>query len=723
MGLTEEQVALASSVAEWAAARGFPERVRAAEGAEPDLLVDAWGQLAELGVLGIGAPEALGGAGGTLLDLACALEAAAEALVPGPLLSTATGAALLAEHADTPAAKRLLPGVCDGSIRLGLAPSCASLTLGERRDSVSGTVRVVADAGTATHLLLGVSTGEQETWFVLPADAAGVRVVPAPVGPDLSRTVGSVHLREAVVDSDARLEVPAGRVRELLTALAAAEAAGTARWALRTAVGYAGVREQFGRKIGSFQAIKHLCAQMLERAESTTAVAWGAACAHDESPEQLRFAAAAAGAVALDAAVDNAKDCVQVLGGVGFTWEHDAHLHLRRALGTRQLLGGTARLRGAVADLALDGVRRTLRIELDDDAEGLRESVRADVERVRAAQDDARRTALAETGLLTPHWPVPYGLGADPRTQLVIDQELAAAGIERPDLGIGAWAAPTILGHGTEAQQERFLPGTLRGEIVWCQLFSEPGAGSDLASLRTRAERVAGGWRLTGQKVWTSLATEADWGICLARTDPGAPPHKGITYFLVDMRSEGIEIRPLREITGEAVFNEVFLDGVEVPDDCVVGAVDDGWKLARTTLANERVAMSSSSLGANVERALRVHGRHDSGEARGDRDRVGAAVADAVTVAMLGARSTLRSLAGQGPGAESSVQKLVGVRHRQDAAELAYELLGPGALVGGDEAEAALHELLLTRCLSIAGGTTQVLRNVAAERILGLPRD
>jgi alkylation response protein AidB-like acyl-CoA dehydrogenase len=308
----------------------------------------------------------------------------------------------------------------------------------------------------------------------------------------------------------------------------------------------------------------------------------------------------------------------------------------------------------------------------------------------------------------------------------VIDEELAAAGVERPDLAIGAWAAPTILGHGTEEQKERFVPPTLRGEIVWCQLFSEPGAGSDLASLRTRAERVEGGWRLTGQKVWTSLAADADWAICLARTSPDAPQHKGITYFLLDMRSEGIEIRPLREITGEAVFNEVFLDGVFVPDACVVGEVDEGWRLARTTLANERVAMSGSSLGVSVERALRTlrSSPADAPDLGAQRVRVGGAVADAVTVAMLGARSTLRSLAGRGPGAESSVQKLVGVRHRQEAAELAYELLGPEALLGGPggESREALHELLLTRCLSIAGGTTQILRNVAAERILGLPR-
>ncbi len=720
IGLTAEQAALASSLRDWAADRGFAEVVRAAEGAGPEPLVAAWGELADLGVLGIGVPEASGGAGGSLLDLACALEAAAESLVPGPLLSTATGAALLAEHADTAVAKRLLPGICDGSVRLALAPASVPLYFGGTGSAVTGSVPVVADAASATHLLLGAVTGERETWLVVPVDASGVTLTTSNVAPDLSRTVGSVRLDHVTVESDARLEVDNGRLRELLAVLSAAEASGTARWALRTAVEYAGVREQFGRKIGSFQAIKHLCAQMLERAESATAVAWGAACAHEEGQSQLSFAAAVAGAVALDAAVENAKDCIQVLGGIGFTWEHDAHLHLRRALSTRQLIGGTDHLRETATELALDGVRRRLRIDLDQDADVLREKVRADVERVRVAQDGVRRTVLAETGLLAPHWPEPYGRGADPRTQLVIDQELATAGVSRPDLKIGAWAAPTILGHGTEAQKERFVPATLRGEVVWCQLFSEPGAGSDLASLRTKAERVEGGWRLTGQKVWTSLATEADWGICLARTDPEAPQHKGITYFLVDMRSEGIEIRPLREITGEAVFNEVFLDAVFVPDDCVVGEVGDGWKLARTTLANERVAMSGSSLGLSVERALRVLG--EEGGTVTDRGRVGAVVADAVTVSMLGARSTLRSLAGQGPGAESSVQKLVGVRHRQEAAELAYDLLGPEALVGTGESREALHELLLTRCLSIAGGTTQVLRNVAAERILGLPR-
>jgi len=257
---------------------------------------------------------------------------------------------------------------------------------------------------------------------------------------------------------------------------------------------------------------------------------------------------------------------------------------------------------------------------------------------------------------------------------------------------------------------------TLRGELTWCQLFSEPEAGSDLAGLRTRAERVPGGWRLTGQKVWTSLAHRADWGICLARTDPDAPKHRGISYFLVDMRAPGIEIRPLREITGEAMFNEVFLDAVPVPDDCVVGPVHGGWALARTTLANERVAMGGgSSLGEAVERLL--------AGASGPGEGLGELVARGLALSLLELRATLRRLDGQDPGPESSVHKLIGVAHRQQVAEAALELAGPdGAAADGDCAE-LVHQFLVSRCLSIAGGTTQILSTLAGERILHLPRE
>ena len=288
----------------------------------------------------------------------------------------------------------------------------------------------------------------------------------------------------------------------------------------------------------------------------------------------------------------------------------------------------------------------------------------------------------------------------------MIDAELDRAGLSRPDLVIGGWAGLAVVQHGSPAQQARFAGPTLRGEITWCQLFSEPGAGSDLASLRTRARRVEGdseggpGWRLSGQKVWTSLAREADWAICLARTDPAGPRHRGLTFFLVDMHSDGIEIRPLREITGRAVFNEVFLDEVLVPDDCVLGEPGDGWRIARSALATERVAMGrGSALGDEVEDLIakvrsagltadpRVMEQLGELVADGHR-RVGAGSAVRARPAAGAERPGCRTQAGPGPGADpgqlAAVRKLLGVAHRQSVAEAALSLCGPeGAAADG----------------------------------------
>jgi hypothetical protein len=301
--------------------------------------------------------------------------------------------------------------------------------------------------------------------------------------------------------------------------------------------------------------------------------------------------------------------------------------------------------------------------------------------------------------------------------QLIIDDELAAAGVRRPDLSIGWWAAPTILERGTPEQVDRFIPATLRGEIRWCQLFSEPGAGSDLASLRTKAVRTEGGWLINGQKVWTSAARKADWGICLARTDPQAPKHKGITYFLVDMKSPGTDIRPLRDITGNALFNEVFLDDVFVPDDLVVGEPGEGWRLARTTLANERVAMShGSALGNEMEALLQLLEGAELDVAQ--QDRIGWLIAKAQAGAVLDERIAQLAVGGHDPGPQSSVRKLIGVRYRQAVAEAVMDYSDGGGLV----ANAEVSTFLNYRCLSIAGGTEQILLTLAAERLLGLPR-
>ncbi|HEX9063542.1 MAG TPA: acyl-CoA dehydrogenase family protein, partial [Streptosporangiaceae bacterium] len=468
-----------------------------------------------------------------------------------------------------------------------------------------------------------------------------------------------------------------------------------------------------------------------------TAAAWDAAVAAGQSPAELALAAAAAVAVALDAAVDNAKDCIQVLGGIGFTWEHDAHLYQRRAQALRSLAGGSGTWRARTASLALAGARRhalepgpagagqqPAAAERLTEAGQVRAAARRVANAVSATPRDQWRDSLAEVGYAAPSWPPPYGISAGPAAQMIIDDELARAGIERPDLGIGDWAIPAIIAHGTPAQLERFAGPTLAGAITWCQLFSEPEAGSDLASLRTKAVRDGAGWRLTGQKVWTSLAAEADWAICLARTNPDVPKHKGITYFLVSMHDPGVQVRPLREITGRAMFNEVFLDDVFVPDDCVVGTPGDGWRVARTTLATERVAMvRGAGLGEDAEELLAAVAADGGLTDALLTDQIGARLAESMALSVMDDRLARAASRGGDTSQTAAVRKLIGVAHRQSVAETGLALAGRQGAAADGRAAAAIDSFLLTRCLSIAGGTTQILLSLVAERVLRLPRD
>jgi alkylation response protein AidB-like acyl-CoA dehydrogenase len=728
IAITEEQLALQASIREWARRAGTIAEVRRLEPDSASAVGEHWSDLAGLGILSIVLPAEAGGAGGAVADLAAAVEQITHALVPGPVMPTLLAGLVLAGHADLPAAKTLLPALAAGQSSVAVALTTGTVTGAWRADgtlSVNGETGLILGGGTTSHLLLGATTAEGATWFLLAHDHPGVEVAARkPV--DFSRSLAGIRLTDAVIASDQILgELRTARVRDLAATLYAAEAAAVAGWCCQTAAEHARTRHQFGRPIGSFQAVKHLCAGMLCRAERAAALAWDAARAADEAPDEHPLAAAAAAALTLDAAVDNAKDCIQVLGGIGFTWEHDAHLFLRRALALRQLLGGSAAWRARAAELALAGVRRRLAVNVAGaDTELAAEAVRSTAGAIAALPPQRQRAALADAGYVAPQWPAPYGLSASPAVQFAIDEELSRAGLSRPDLVIGGWAGPAIVNHGTQAQRDRFAGPTLRGEITWCQLFSEPEAGSDLASLRTRAERTDGGWRLTGQKVWTSLAREADWAICLARTDTAAPKHRGLTFFLVDMASSGIEIRPLREITGRAVFNEVFLDDVFVPDDCVVGAPGDGWRIARSTLATERVAMGrGSALGDAVEGLISAVRSAGLGGDPGTAEQVGALVADGLAVSLMDLRSTLAQLRGAEAGHQAAVRKVVGVAHRQSVAETTLMLCGPDGAAADGAAADAVHEFLLTRCLSIAGGTTQILLSMMAERVLGLPRD
>ncbi len=494
IGISEEHVELAASLRRWAMSLDGPAVARAAEDEAGEAFADTWKAVSEMGAATIGLPESVGGGGGGVLDQAVALEVCAHALVPGPLLGPAVAAALLGET--------------DGVAEQIGSGAVVALALG-------GTVW---DLPSATHVL---RPDDEDRWSVVPAGALPGE--PA-AGIDLTRRFGTLPSTAAAAEAEGAVPVAgltSDLVRRTAVTLAAAEASGLARWCLATAVEHAKVREQFGRPIGSFQAVKHLCAEMLETAEAVTAAAWDVAAVAFADDDQWAFAADVAEVTCFDGAVEVAKACIQVLGGTGFTFEHDAHLYLRRALTLRALLGRSDRAAARLAHRAVDGVRRRVEVDLEGRDEQVRSEVRATVERIAGAGDV--RAALVETGYLTPHWPEPAGLGADPVLQLVIDQELARAGVARPDIVIAGWALPTILEHGTPEQRERFVRPSLLGDLVWCQLFSEPGSGSDLASLRTRAERVEGGWRLSGQKVWTSVAERADWGICLARTDPDAP--------------------------------------------------------------------------------------------------------------------------------------------------------------------------------------------------------
>lgn len=696
--ITDEQCAARELVRSWAAGSGADAAVRDMETTPADAWRPVFAGLADLGLFGVAVPEAAGGAGGSVEDLCAMLEEAARALIPGPVATTALATLVVDD-------RRVLSSLMSGELTAGAALTAELTVVGGRISGVAEQVLGAVDGGL---LVLPAS----DRVVLVDSRSAGVTVEA------LSATDFSRSLARVILDSVAgvTLSISVSRFRDIAATLMAAEAAGVARWCLESATQYAKVREQFGKPIGSFQAIKHICAEMLLRAEQVSVAAADAAVSVSAEDKQLSIAAATAAATGIDAAKANAKDCIQVLGGIGITWEHDAHLYLRRAYGIGHFLGGSARWLRRIVDLTLSGVRRDLYIDLDSVAH-LQSEIVAAVAAVAALPAAARQPAMADSGLLAPHWPKPYGRDASPAEQLLIDQEFSKAGVQRPDLVIGWWAVPTILEAGSPEQIERFVPATLRGEVIWCQLFSEPGAGSDLAALRTKAVRVEGGWRLTGQKVWTSAAHKAHWGVCLARTDADAPKHKGITYFLVDMTSPGIVIRPLREITGDELFNEVFFDDVFVPDEMVVGNVNDGWRLARTTLANERVAMAQgTALGNPMEELLRVVALRDADVAL--RERLGRLILAAQAGALLDQRIAQLAVGGHDTGAEASVRKLLGVRYRQALSEIRMEL----SPAGGAVVDPLVHDFLNTRCLTIAGGTEQILLTLAGERLLGLPR-
>ena len=348
---------------------------------------------------------------------------------------------------------------------------------------------------------------------------------------------------------------------------------------------------------------------------------------------------------------------------------------------------------------------------------------------------------LAHAGYVAPHWPAPWGLAADPIHQLIIDDELARAGVQRPSNAIGiGWAGPTIAYAGSEEQKERYLFPLLTAEEIWCQLFSEPGSGSDLASLSTRAERDGDEWVVNGSKIWTSGAQHSQFGILLARTNPDAAKHKGITYFICPMNLPGIDIRPIREMTGGETFNEVFFTDVRLPLDAVVGEVNDGWRLAKVTLGNERVSLSTGGvLWGHGPTALDLIAQIKRAPVTDPvlRQNIAKVYIEHQILELIRMRTLSARIRGEQPGPEASVRKILADEHGQHVMDLALSLQGASGMIanahvgglsgtqGPSAMEAAVwyYGFLFAQALTIGGGTGAVQRNIVGERVLGLPHE
>jgi alkylation response protein AidB-like acyl-CoA dehydrogenase len=365
-----------------------------------------------------------------------------------------------------------------------------------------------------------------------------------------------------------------------------------------------------------------------------------------------------------------------------------------------------------------------------------------------AAEDDPRRVAvrewldtrpdpsgaqLAEAGYVAPHWPRPYGLDADPIHQLIIDEELRAAKVRRPEnpIGIG-WAGPTLLHGGSEEQQRRYLPRLLSGEDVWCQLFSEPGAGSDLANLATRAVRDGDEYVVNGQKIWTSLGHVARYGILIARTNTDAPKQKGVSYFVCPMDLAGIEVRPIVEMTGLHLFNEVFFTDVRLPAENLVGAENEGWALAKVTLGNERVSLSNPGAlwgrGPTADDLLDVVRAHGGCIDPLERQRLARLHIESELLRLIRLRTVTARVRGEQPGPEASIRKVLADEHGQHIMAMAKDLAGAGGMLSDSGPLGAAVDLwqygyLFAPALTIGGGTGEVQRNILGERVLGLPHD
>jgi 3-oxochol-4-en-24-oyl-CoA dehydrogenase len=757
----EDAEQLRSVVREFLAKRSDETAVRTQMENEGGFDPTVWQQSAEeLGLPGLIVPERFGGSAASAVELGVVFEEMGAALFCGPFLSTVgLAATALLELGDEDAATRYLPGIVAGNTVATLAWSGSSpavSTLSARcegdRWTVSGTADIVVDGYAADLLLVAARSPAGSSLFAVAGNASGLDRTPL-VAMDSTRKLATVRFDACparLTGHDGGAGDALRRTADLAALYLAAEQLGGSARVLEMAVDHARTRYQFGRPIGSFGPIKHRCADMLVDLESARSVVYHGLWTAVHDSDNLALSASLARAICSDAYTGLSAHNIQIHGGIGFTWEHPAHLYLKRAKSSALLLGSATGHRARLAEVVATAYlpwATTARVadDLPDTArpiEGVIDEFLRDhpvTQADDAAADRALREARFDAGLAIVHFAEECGgRGLDASLQAFVERRFAAAGcrdhMASNVIGLGM-AMPTIHAHGSSEQKRRYLRSCFSGEDIWCQLFSEPGAGSDLAALGTRAVRDGDEFVVNGQKIWTSLAHVAQFGLLLARTDPDVPKHKGLTYFLLDMRSPGVEVRPLRQLTGEAEFNEVYLTDVRIPVADVLGEVGQGWAVAMTTLANERVSIGARPAQRGEGPIARAVEIYCEATAAG---RVDGALTERLmllwTQAEAARLTNIRAAqAGRQPGPAGSIAKLQMAELNKAIYELCVDMSGPAGLLidgysehapasssaygGADVRKSYLRSL----ANSIEGGTSEVMRNILGERVLGLP--
>ena len=788
-GFTDEQAQLRDAVRRFLADRSPFGEVRHLMATKAGYDPTVWRELCQdLALAGVHVPEEYGGQGFTFRELGVVLEEMGRALYCGPYFSStvlAATAILEAGSEDDKAA--LLPGLASGDrlASLALAETDGEWDVGAigvvaENGTLSGTKSHVVDGCIADLLLVavrqpGTAGMDGLSLYAIDASAEGVTRTPLEAL-DPTRKLARVNLDGAqarLVGREGHAGPALRRTLDLAAAALANEMVGGAARLLESAVEYAKERVQFGRAIGSFQAVKHRLADLTLTVELAKSAAYQAANAAADDDADLPALASLAKSAASDAYMQAAKDCIQLHGGIGFTWDNDTHLFYKRAKSSEVFLGDPAKHRERLmqhwrtppASATSSPSRAAPTAERQPDtpkAAGVRREVRSWLETNWDPNSRlvAWRTKLAGSGWGMPTWPSAW-FGHDLPQALapVVDEEFARIGaVTAAKTGIRILAGATLLEHGSDDQKARFLRRILTGEDTWCQLFSEPGSGSDLAGATTRADFDGEHWIVNGQKVWTTSAHHADYGLLLARTDWDVPKHQGLTYFILDMRQDGVDVHQLKQMNGHASFNQVLFTDAVIPPENRVSDIGNGWQVAITTLAHERRGadgLRGQAREGGLEGSIYEEERREVATVMEpykwypqragrvdlvvERANVTGRIADPVVrqeIAKLlvmarsaewtARRARAAQERGQPQGPEGSLGKLAASNVARQACHVHTLIAGPDAMLTGTDGalDGLIAEILVSvPAVSIAGGTDEIQRNIIAERVLGLPKE